>query len=359
MRTLPHPSLLDLTVFRTAQEPLRGAHVLLTAVVGGEWAALEQEAREGVACERAAAVGAIEVSANAVEQAAREFRMRRGLATGDGMRTWLGQWNLAQPEWMAHVRRAALRTLVGPDAAHHVTQYGAPEHDVVRAMPALFASSPAIARVAHALASRAAALAIMAPAGPDDTAIAAAHTGLSAALPEPLPRAGFAAWSASDRQSALTTLARLDAAWARFATTSITPIALRDQLIAHRLDWVRVDYQLALFPSAAIANEAALCVREDGIALAAVAVEAGVPTTRICHCLDAEPPAQRAALLGASIGALLGPHADHGDFRLMQLIGKQLPSLDDPTISERASTAALQHASARATNDHVRWDVSW
>lgn len=364
MRTLPLIPLLDLPVFRAANEPLRRAHVLLASVVSGAWAAFEQEARESVACERAVAVGAVAVGAAAistaaVEQAAREFRMRRGLATAEATHEWLSQWHLTQQDWMVHIRRTALRTALGNEAAPLVAQYGAPEHDVARALPALFASSPEMARVARTLASRAAALASMAPEPTDDAAVAHVHAALVSLLPDPLPRVGFAAWSDTDRQSALITLARTDAAWTRFVAAVITPTALRDQLTTHRLDWVRVEYQQARFPLLAIASEAALCVRDDGAELAVIAAEAGVCTVRVNHWLDAEPAARRASLLGAGVGDLLGPIDDHGEFVLVQLTGKQLPSLDDPMIAKRASDAALHYASARAMNDHICWEVSW
>jgi hypothetical protein len=174
-----------------------------------------------------------------------------------------------------------------------------------------------------------------------------------------LPRIGFGALSDADREGALMTLAHLDAAWARFVATSITTTSQRDQLTAHRLDWVRVEYHRARFSSLAIANEAALCVRDDGTELTAVAGEAGVHTVRVRDWLDAEPPALRSALLGAGVGDLLGPLADDDAFALVQVIGKQLPSLDDPQIAARASSAALQYAATRAVNDHIRWEVSW
>ncbi len=363
MRTLPLIPLLDLPVFRTAEEQFRGAHVLLAAVVSGEWVAFEQEARESVACERAVAVGATAISAAAVERAAREYRMQRGLATAHATYEWLSQWHLTTQDWMAHIRRTALRAALGHEAAALVAQYGAPEHDVARALPALFASSPEMARVARTLASRAAALATgdasLALTHADDATVADAHAALGALLSEPLPRVGFAAWSDADRQSALTTLARTDAAWTRFVASVSTPTALRDQLTAHRLDWVRVEYQEARFPSLAIANEAALCVRDDGTELAVIAAEAGVRTVRVIDWLDAESPARVALLLGAGVGDLLGPLSDHDEFALVQLTGKQLPSLDDPVVTARASHAALDHAATRIANDHIRWEVTW
>ena len=104
-----------------------------------------------------------------------------------------------------------------------------------------------------------------------------------------------------------------------------------------------------------VAREIVLSVREDGRGLDEVAADARVEVQKTRAYLDALPAALRDPLLTAGRGDVLGPVPLDGGFAVFVIDDKVAPSIDDPDVLARATTAILDGWVEREITDRVRW----
>ena len=86
LHTMPMPSGMKLPVFSLGDDIYTWQDVVAHARATGDWASLEQAAREGAACEALADSGEIDEPDADIEHAAEEFRYERDLVTAAGGR---------------------------------------------------------------------------------------------------------------------------------------------------------------------------------------------------------------------------------------------------------------------------------
>jgi hypothetical protein len=110
-----------------------------------------------------------------------------------------------------------------------------------------------------------------------------------------------------------------------------------------------------VLPTGDGAREAALCVRDDGMALAEVATHAGAELREHSLVLEDAEGELGEALLSARTGELIGPLVLGDRFALVLVDGKVEPSLDDPEILRRAQEAARRRAIEREIVNRVTW----
>jgi hypothetical protein len=233
-----------------------------------------------------------ELSDAGLDEAAARFRYDRNLVAAEEMEAWLDRWKLTVAQWRAYLRG----TLPDDDQAPWV----------------IAVCSGTLEREARQLADRAAA---------------------ADALGE----------------------ADLDRAYERFVAEAVTQAALESLLDARRADWIRVDCRTLILPTEAAAREAALCLRDDGMALAEVAAQAGVEMREHALFLEDAEGELGGALLSARTGELLGPIPLGDRFALVLVDGKVDPTLDDPEILRRAQEAARRRAIEREVVNRVTW----
>lgn len=219
------------------------------------------------------------------------FRYERNLVSREEMEAWLTRWELTAAEW-----RGYLRGNLDGERAGWVSAV----------------CSGALERAAQELAARAAA---------------------AEALGEP----------------------DLDRAYDRFLAEAVSPDALPSILDARRADWLRVDCRTLVFETEPAAREAALCVRDDGMALSEVAEQAGAEVREHSVHLEDAQGGLGDALLSARTGELLGPLALADRFALVLVDEKVEPSLDDPEILRRVQEAAQARAIQREIVNRVTW----
>jgi hypothetical protein len=227
-----------------------------------------------------------------VEEAGARFRYERSLVAAEEMEAWLERWDLSVREWRDYLRGR----LDGSDRAAWIAAV----------------CSGSLERGAKELAARAA---------------------VAEALGE----------------------ADLDSAYERFLADAATPEALAQLLEANRPDWTRVDCRTLVLPDQAAAREAALCVRDDGMALAEVAAQAGVEMREHALYLEDASDELGRALLSARTGELIGPLALGDRYALVLVDAKVDPTLDDPEILRRAQEAARRRAIDREVVNRVTW----
>jgi hypothetical protein len=150
-------------------------------------------------------------------------------------------------------------------------------------------------------------------------------------------------------------LARLESAFHAQARAATTADALASQLARHRHEWTRVDLERLSFETADAAREAACCVRDDGLTLSEVAIEARQPIRDTRDLLERLDPPLRDVVLGAGSDELVGPVAVGSRHEVAWVAGKRLADLADPIVRARAETAVVDQMVARAILAHVRW----
>jgi len=344
-------------VFAVAGRRYDWADVVLWARTWGGWADFVRVVRLGLACARRVEEGAegLGPDEGEVEEAANEFRYDRSLLSAEEMDTWLVRSGLSAEAWMASMERAVLKRKWSDEAEMIATEFPVTDEEVEAALWCDGVCSGELTRYARELAARASVYArLREEAEGFDDAIEAEVLGLLASAPEDTAETvpGFGPEAC---RAKVAHLARLEVALVRFSAEALTTRAIRDQISAHYLDWIRLDCHVASFPDEQMAREAALSVREDGLALSEVAelARATVDDARIY--LDEAEPNLREHLLSAAKGDLVGPVPMDQEFLLVLVRDKVMPAEADPEIRRRVEHALIARLLAREVDARAQW----
>ncbi len=329
--------------------------VILAAGASGDWAALENEVREGVACIRHMRATGDVPSETEEEAAAVEFRTARQLITAAETETWLRARGLSVDNWLRYVRRSLLRRRWLTTLPDLVKRYPASDRQVGRALRIVGICSGHLNRFAQKLAGRAAVHARTMSEG-----FAAAGTATSPPGLHGGPNAvrGLLGLSAETSRAKLEMLATLERSFQQFAHEVLTDQAVQRQIAARHTDWLRIDYCSVAFATQEMAREAALCVRQDGEPLETVAARGRSKVLRERSYLAHLDPGLRGLFLSAKEGELVGPVESGGEFRILMVLDKVLPTEADPDIRRRAEQEILDSLTSREVASRVRWHSS-
>ena len=94
-------------VFTVGSQSYGWEDVGLAAVLWGDWATMETEVREGLACLARAEDTDADLDAE-VRTAADEFRYARDLLSAEEAEAWLNRWGLSVESWLDYLRRSVL-----------------------------------------------------------------------------------------------------------------------------------------------------------------------------------------------------------------------------------------------------------
>lgn len=296
------------------------AHALAT----GTWAELEQAAREGVACECLADEDGEEVDEDAIEAAAEEFRYERDLVTADEMEAWLEREGLSAEEWMGHIRRTWLRGRWEGRLGEITVAQPVDNAQVARALEVDLACNGGRAGLARRLA----------------TDVAAAAAGGS---------------SAAAGESSTHDMMRILEDAAAYRDSLATDEAVTREVGSAHMDWIRVDCEVLAFGGEHEAREAALCLREDGEDVEALAHGAGIEVQEASFYLSDVDAGRRAQFLSARVGEVVGPILEDDLYAVYQVTAKALPTPDDPDVAERARAAIVARHLEAEVNHRVQW----
>lgn len=311
---------LDEPVFSVGGRTYTWGDVVAAARHWSSWSAVERRAREGVVCARHAEQHGDPLTDADIDAAAAAFRRERRLLSADELASWLARWALALPYWTEYLRRSLLRARWDDELSRLAAHHPAADEEVADFLHTEAVCSGTLEHDAVRLAERAAVA------------------------------------GAVDAAPALD-LAAVDACWERFCRDAASPQAIEREVHAQHMDWLRLDCRWLAHGQEDVVREAALCVREDGRDLAAVAGDAGVRLEKQMVFLESAEPALRGHLLGARPGDILGPVLLGDEFRLIEVIAKRAPTADDPEIRERAARAVIERAVQGEVANRVRWAV--
>lgn len=327
-------SLYGRAVFAVDGEPFYWEDVVLDACRDGRWARWEREVGAGVLALAAGGSGSYP-SEGAVDEAAQEFRYERDLITAREMEEWLEARGLTAAEWMGHVRRRVALARQQPSVDSAAMTPVPP--DALRVE--LICSRQGV-EFAVSLAERAAAAA----AAPSDSA--------PPSLPLPALRDEIAPPNAADRWPRLELIAE---GADRFRRQALTPETLRREISHHHLEWIRIDCKALGFSDEGRAREAALCIREDGMALDEVSADAHVPAFDSRFYLDELDTDLRPVFLAAKPVDLIGPIPFEGSYTLFRILDKVMPQELDVEIRRRAELSVVTRSLTDEVQRRVRW----
>jgi hypothetical protein len=355
------PALAGLRIFTVGGTSYAWEDVVAAGCLWGDWPALEARVRDGLAC--LARLDELDeddeggLDEDEVEAAAAEFRYARDLVAAADLEAWLERRGLTVDGWLDYVRRSLLRERWAGELEAIRDAYEIDDDDVAGALACETICGGRAGELAARLAARAAIHARdeaagggAVPPGEAERLVAEVSGSLLArALPGLTP---------ATRRQRLRAVARLEAAWQRFAAGVASPAALGALVAAHRLEWIRVRAQMAVAADEDVARELALCVRVDQRALAEVAGEAGLDARAAELWVEELDEPLRDALVAATPGAVLGPLAVKEGFAVLVVDDKRLPSADDPAVRARAERALLARTVDREVADRVTWHES-
>lgn len=271
--------------------------VVAYAVVTGDWDAIVADGIAGLAADAAA------VDDSDVDAAAQAFRRERRLVSADELGAWLESRGLTVDDWLGYVRRTLARESK-PAAAAGTED---PQATWVEAM-----CSGRLDDLAVMLATRL----VVAPELPFE---------------------------------------ELQAAHQAFGIAAATDEAIAREVAAARLDWLRVEYATALFDDEDAAAEAALCVREDGDPLHAVAARAGSDLEERYDWLEEIDARLAPLLVAAKPGEVVGPLPTPDGSLVAEVRCKTPVDVKDPAVRERATAAVAEQAASRLVTEKVVW----
>src|SRR5207244_953748 len=136
---------------------------------------------------------------------------------------------------------------------------------------------------------------------------------------------------------------------------ALTPEAIAAQIRSCQTDWTRLDCQSVSFSDEQAAHEAALCIREDGVALGEVAGDAGREMRREQVYIEEIEPDLRDRFQGAQKGELIGPVNRAGAFVIYLVLEKVLPSERDAGVVSRAEETVVERLVEREIDNRVKW----
>jgi hypothetical protein len=145
----------------------------------------------------------------------------------------------------------------------------------------------------------------------------------------------------------------IDAAYRTRRDRLLVPQTRQHELAALRLSLTRFETEIIELESCDAANEALLCVREDGRSMVEVATEGRYPHRRVDFVLEDISLEAQQKFLCVSPGQVLKPIERGDGFELCRIVKKIEPRLDDPRVKSRIDQRLLDRHFSELVNKYV------
>ncbi len=333
--------------------------VVLAGILWGDWENLAHEVSAGLAClERLDDAEDEEepLPEDEVNAAAEEFRYARDLVAAEDMEAWLERRGLTVDEWMGYIERSLLVKKWVEDLEAIQREYPVALDEAEEVILCDAICGGRADAWAKSLATRAAAYARTIQESPEGDGAAGndAVGALAEEFRDSLAAHPLILLRAIDPER-VNLLAGLEMAWREFSESRLTPHAIREQVAAHQLEWLRLSFSSLVLKDRDAAREAALCIRDDGRSPAEVAADSKAELTEGEWFLDEVDGALRSHLVGATGGDVLGPLEVNDGFAIVSVHGKRPASAEDPLVRARAERSLLGRTVHHEIESRVRW----
>jgi hypothetical protein len=134
----------------------------------------------------------------------------------------------------------------------------------------------------------------------------------------------------------------------------LTAEARKKQLVMLRIPMTRFEAEMIEVESLDAAREALLCIRQDGMSMEEVAVEARYPYRRITFRHEEVPPDWQQRFWSVGAGDLLEPLPRSDGFELYRIAKKSEPDLNDAIVRERIDQRLLERHFSALASEHVQ-----
>lgn len=352
--------LLERVAFSVGDVGYRWSDAVLAGALWGEWSAVVDRARAGLAAmELEAAAESSRVGDDEIDAAADEFRYARHLVSAEDAELWLERWDLDADRWVNWIWVDLLRRrLLAEDAEALAAAAAAVEADddeLDEAIRTEAICSGALQRLSQRLAAR---VAIAGKLVEEEAAAGTAAEPDEVPLPEIDAASLLPSFPADGLAGRLRALAALDRAFERFRALVVTPEALSARVRSQQADWMRISCRILVAASEDVAREAMAAIVDDGEEMAEVAADARAKLDEGTFYVEELDPGLRDRLLPAQPGELLGPIAVAGGFAVVRVLGKVLAAAGDEAIDRRAEARLMEVAVAREVDNRIAWRVA-
>lgn len=145
----------------------------------------------------------------------------------------------------------------------------------------------------------------------------------------------------------------LEAAYRQRCETLLVPQARQRELATLRLPLTRFEMEVIELESRDAAQEALLCVREDGMSMEEVATEGRYPYHRVACLLEDLSDDLQPRFLSVVNGEVLEPMVRGEGFQLYRVTRKIEPQPDDPAIQTRIEQRLLERHFSELAGKYV------
>jgi hypothetical protein len=346
----------DRIVFACGPTEYSVRDVIDAAHFRGEVERLWRELLRRLAAEQKAREQGSEIDGSAVDEAAVAFRYQYDLITAEETEAWLEARALNLADFSEYFARAYWADTLGGRLAVDDVAWTDASVEQRELLATELILSGEFDRMAMRLGWRIAAR--VAAQNPLDPAAVEAERGSF------LERAGIEAAEMGDWLAAL----ERDAAWLDELLTAeaffrrrcgklLTPDACAREVSSLRLPLTRIEVEVIEFESRHAANEALMCVRDDGMSMEEVAREGRYPYRRSEMVLEEIAVEVQQQYLSLTPGSLLGPTAREDGFILSRLIAKHEPKADDAAVHARIERRILERHFTDLSSNHLQWRI--
>lgn len=345
-------------VFEVRSRTFTMDEVLQAADFRGELRPRCDEILVAAACARKAEDLGLEASTDTLQTMSEDFRYERNLVTAEETEQWLEQRDLTLTDFdQFFLRRYWKAEMEDPPEPEILDLLSVPL-DLLELLKTDLVMSGEFFRMAAQLGRRAATLAVArGAADPSPDAVEDERARL-------LKRTGLGAtelpgWLATRRigPAWIDELLRMEAVYRAQCAAIFSPQARQRVLSAMRLPLTRIEFETIELESLDPANEALLCIREDGTAMADLAQRCRYPYRKIDLFLDQMSQDQQQRFLAAAPGEVVQPVEDGERYLLSRLLRKIAPDLSDARVGGRVDERILDAHFAALTAKEVRWLV--
>ncbi len=321
----------------------------------GEIAGTWNELLKRVDAEQRAIAAGDEVQGTSLDEAAVAFRYQYDLITAEETEAWLEARGVSLADFSDYFSRQYWGKAIGRNAAP--VPFGAASMEQRELLAAELTLSGELdqmaARLAWRVAARKAAQAeeLEAPATEaEEERFRQRHN---------LETSGVADWlSGLERdRDWLDEMLALEASYRARCEALLTPEMLHYEISAVRLPMTRLDLETIELESRDAANEALMCVRDDGMTMEEVAREGRYPYRRAEVVLEEIPDDLQQRFLSLTPGSTLEPTPRDDGFVLSRLLSKHEPSADDPSVRARLEQRILARHFSELSANYLQWQI--